>query len=111
MKKNKQVHIFKFLAVSTLTGLVGLGTFALLTNINIVWDTLFGISTGIVTSDPFWITISEVVSVLFSSSVSFGLNKKFTFTGRRARRKGILLYLLYYLISTGLGALLIIYLN
>lgn len=106
MKEKKQkvkARFFKFMGISSLTGVAGLGTFALL---------IFIYDKGAKTI-PYNIavTVAEYVSVLSSCVISFLLNSKFTFTDRKAMNMGVFLYILFYMITTPLGAMLILYLN
>lgn len=93
-------NFWRFLLVSALTGTVGLGSFSLLV---MLFEKLSGIiayETGVV--------IAEYLSVLWSCVCSFALNSKFTFRGRKARRMGIVLYLIFYVVTTPLFSWMIL---
>ncbi len=103
LKGKKSFRFFKFLLVSCVTGVVGLGSFALLM---LIFDELI-----LNVSHTVAIVIAEYFSVLWSCICSFLLNRKFTFRDRKARRMGIVLYILYYAVTTPLSSWLIIALN
>jgi putative flippase GtrA len=99
IKSKTPKQIAKFLLASMLTGAIGLGSFWLLSHIT-VWDRYpFG--------KEIWLMTAEAVSVLFSCIFSFLVNKRFTFK-QRGKKHGLLLYILYYVVSTPLGGLLIV---
>lgn len=102
-QRKHSVRFFRFALVSSITGLVGLGSFALLVMIFRDFISLVSYDVGVV--------VAEFVSVLFSCVCSFFLNKKFTFRDRNARRLGILLYILYYAVTTPLASWAILWLN
>ena len=107
MKSPKQQRaprrrFWRFLLVSSVTGLICLGTFWLIQHWCQQSDRI---------GEQAAVLIAEGVSVILSCIFSFLLNSKFTFTDRKARRMGILLYILYYVISTPLFAEMMVWLN
>ena len=80
--------------VSAGTGLIGIGTFTLLSKLNpFVQDA--GIAFDL------WLFFSEMLSVVLTCTFSFLLNKRYTFSFRSVKG-GLLLYLLYYALTTPL---------
>lgn len=96
-------NFWKFLLISSITGTVGLGSFSLLV---LLFETL-----GEYISYEIGVIIAEYLSVLWSCVCSFVLNSKFTFRGQKARRLGILLYLVFYFVTTPLFGWMILALN
>ncbi len=99
IKNKTPKQIAKFLLASMLTGAVGLGSFWLLSRIDTFDQYPYG--------REIWLMSAEAVSVLFSCVFSFLVNKRFTFK-QRGKKHGLLLYILYYVVTTPLGGLLII---
>ena len=95
-KKKKSVkEVLLFFLVSAGTGLIGIGTFTLLSKLNpFVQDA--GIAFDL------WLFFSEMLSVVLTCTFSFLLNKRYTFSFRSVKG-GLLLYLLYYAVTTPLG--------
>ena len=100
-KKKKSVkEVLLFFLVSAGTGLIGIGTFTLLSKLNpFVQDA--GIAFDL------WLFFSEMLSVVLTCTFSFLLNKRYTFSFRSVKG-GLLLYLLYYALTTPLGGIMIV---
>lgn len=100
-KKRKSVkEVLLFFLVSAGTGLIGIGTFTLLSKFN-----PFEQSAGI--SFDLWLFCSEMLSVVLTCTFSFLLNKRYTFSFKSVKG-GLLLYLAYYVITTPLGGIMIV---
>ena len=54
-----------------------------------------------------WLFFSEMLSVVLTCTFSFLLNKRYTFSFRSVKG-GLLLYLLYYAVTTPLGGIMIV---
>ncbi|MEG1528610.1 MAG: GtrA family protein [Clostridia bacterium] len=95
-------RLAKFSIVGLFVGIFGLANFTLLIQLCQLLD--FAIT-------DWTIVLAECVSVIFTSILSFLINSKFTFSDRLARKAGIWLYIGYYVVTTPLFSLLILWLH
>lgn len=93
-------EVVLFFLVSASTGILGIGTFALLSWLN-PYDPAAG------SPFDFWLFFSELISVVLTCTFSFLLNKRYTFSFRSVKG-GLWFYLLYYAVTTPLGGIMIV---
>lgn len=95
--KSMAIRFFKFVGFSLGAGIIEFVSFTLLK--------LFG------EQNETWLVIAEVSSVVLSCLFNFTLNRKFTFKSANNLALGMVLYGVFYLIVTPLGAQFILWLT
>ncbi len=93
-------QILRFFINATITGGMALGSFWLLSKLSPFGDSQRAIG--------LWLMLAEAVSVLLSCVCNYLLNRRFTFR-YSGNKYGLLLYVLYYAVTTPLAGLLIVW--